>query len=202
MIQIDDKYSLLLGKTIYNKSLDKYGYISSIEINHLIGGPAIWLSAYYDTFDNSHMTFFEEFIKGEVQFTIIHVDGVPCEIKEKNESEIKEALGSDFRQDMIIYINEQDKKEKDKENENRQTQKLHTDLISLTNISLEIFKDNFYCIKLYQKYKQQILDEKQFLYAVINYLSKELKREKNRTFNYFVKYELDDLFKKECDCDV
>lgn len=63
-MEIEDKYIFLLGKSIYNKTLNKFGYISSLEIMDYIKGYGINLIVYYDTFHNHDIAFIDDFKKG------------------------------------------------------------------------------------------------------------------------------------------
>lgn len=187
---IDDKYFLILGKYIYNKRLDKYGHISSIDIMHSIGGYCVSFRVFYDTFDSNSILFLDDFKKKDIQFII--VTGLDCDTEEYNKrqvEDIKTAFGDNFSEDMIIYVEESERVKKNEENNNRNTQMLHTDLVDLSNISVGVMTRDFYSRELYLKYKDGILTKEELLFALINHLCQELKRANDRNSEYFFKYE-------------
>lgn len=188
-MEIEDKYAKMLGKYIYHKRLDKFGFISTIKIEQCIGGYRISLNAFCDTFDDDVIVFFEDFEKGEAQFTII--TGMTA-LEKYNESiikDIKEVFGDKYSDDMLLYIDDDERRKRIEEVDKREVQKLHIDLVSLTDIGAEIFATDFYSRELYKKYKNDIIDEKQMLYAVINHLAQENKRINKSNSDYFWKYE-------------
>lgn len=194
---IDDKYFLLLGKYIYNKTLDKFGYISSIEIMSCIGGWGINLITYYDTFHSRDIALFEDFEKGTLQFTII-TDYEP--MMEHYLEDIKTVFGDKFSEDMILYISEEERTEKNREKDERNIQMLSNDLISLTKISAHVIANDFGARELYLKYKDGALTREKMLYAMINHLAYELKRVEDSNTKYFFKHEflpeIEELIKK------
>lgn len=194
---IDDKYVKLLGKYVYNKRLDKFGYISSIEMISVVGGLCVYFKTYYDSFDSSAMTSFEDFTKGDIQFAIITDYDT---MSSSHVEDIKEAFGDSFSEDMLRYVTDSEKKVTDTINNNRNTQMLHTDMVDLTNISTDVVADDFYSREIYLKYKKGVLTKEQTLYALVNHLAQELKRIKDRNLEYFIKYELSsEMEKGECE---
>lgn len=187
-MKIEDKDIGLLGKQVYNKTKDKFGYISSIDISYGIGGYYMSFNVYYDTFEDRNLTSFEDFEKGDIQFVILK-DPIFEEYSEHIVNDIKQALEEKFYDTMILYVTEDEKKAKDYKNDTRNTQMLHTDLVSLTDISAEVMSDDFYSRELYLKYKRGVISETELLYALVNHLSQELDRIQARNRDYFFKYE-------------
>lgn len=186
IVTIDDKYIKLLGKHVYNKHLDKFGYISSIEIMDYTGGYGINLIVYYDTFHNHDIIFFEDFEKGIMQFIII-TDYES--IMDNYLKDIKLAFGDKFSEDMILYISDEERIIKNQERNEQNIQMLSNDLISLTRISSHVIADDFGARELYLKYKNGLLTLEKMLYAMINHLAYELKRAEDSNAKYFFKYE-------------
>lgn len=197
---LDDKYTLMLGKHIYNKALDKFGYISSIEIMEYIGGYGINLIVYYDTFHHRDIAFLQDFEKGTLQFALI-TDYEP--MIERHLEDIRTIFGDKFSEDMILYISEEERKAKNQEKEERNIQMLSSDLVSLTRVSSHVIANDFGARELYLKYKDGSLTQEEMLYAMINHLAYELQRREDSNSKYFFKYEflpeIEEIIKKELD---
>lgn len=189
-MEIEEKYIKVLGKYVYNKELDKFGHIASLE---LTSGFGMWIQyrVFYDTFDSNHLLFFNDFLEGKVKFTIItnveNPDYKEFECKELED--IKSAFGDKYSDDMIMYISDNERKEKNQGNDKRNVQRLYADLISLTDISAEVLSKDFYSRELYLKWKDGVLNEKELLYALVNHISQEYRRIDDRNLEYFFKYE-------------
>lgn len=187
-MEIQEKYTKLLGKRVYNKRLDKYGYISCIRVVSAIG-VSLGLFAFYDSFDSSSMLVIEDFKRGNAQFVFLTDEICNGVYSVEKIPDIKDALGDKFREDMIIYMSDDEWKEHIREQDKRNTQMLHNDLVSLTDISAEVFSENFYCRELYLKFKRDVITETEMLYAIVNYLSLQYKRVNDSNRDYFFKYE-------------
>lgn len=198
-IVIEDKFSLLLGKQVYNKNLDKYGYISEITIRNLLTGNSIGLNVFYDAFDSSTLTFFDDFKDGKVQFVIISDIPYPHDYVAKMTSDIMETMGKDFTNNMLIYMTSEDWSTNLKEQESRNFQQLHTDLVNLDALNVETIANDFYARELYLKYKDGVLTETQMLYAMANRLAQKLKRVNDKNLDYFVKYEFGKSLESKCE---
>lgn len=192
-MQIEEKYIKLLGKLVYNKRLFKYGRISSLELSHSIG--SYWyFNVFYDKFNSHEMLLYEDITNGEVQFVLL-LDAHMEEYASQEADDIKLAIGDKFSYDMIIRMKDDEWKEHLRKSEKRNTQMLHTDLVSLTEISAEVMSDDFYSRELYLKYKGCVLSKEELLYALVNHLCQEYKRLWDQNGRYFFKYE----FEKEID---
>lgn len=186
-MQIEDKYIKLFGKCVYNKRLEKYGRISSFEVMSSIGMYSCF-RVYYDKFDDNSILTFDDVEKGEVSFVVI-TGNWSKDYNLKEIEDIKFALGDKFTEHMIIHITDDEWKEWIRNNDKRNIQKLHTDLISLTEISAEVMADDYYSRELYLKYKKGELTEKELQYALVNHLCQEYKRVWDQNGRYFFKYE-------------
>lgn len=189
-MEIEEKYIKLLGKLVYNKRLDKYGRISSLELMHSIG-MYISFNVFYDTFDDKSLLFFSDIEKGEVQFVIWHSSEQTKGHYSEEIDDIKSALGDKFSDDMIIHMTDDEWKEQLWKNDVRNVQKLHTDLVPLTEISAEVMANDFYSRELYLKYKDGVLNKEELLYALVNHLCQEYKRLWDMDSRYFFKYEFE-----------
>lgn len=186
-MEIPDKYTRLLGKYIYHKRLDKFGQINTISITSGFGY-GISLKAYCGKFNDDVLIFFEDFEKGEVQFTLITGIEALEEYNRNSIDDIKAVFGDKFSDSMLMYIDADERMAHIREEEKRDTQKLHTDLVSLTDVSANVLANDFYSRELYLKYKSGVIDEKQMLYAIVNHLSQEYKRVDDCNSEYFFKY--------------
>lgn len=186
-LTLDKKYLNLLGKYIYNKDHDKFGLISSIEICDRIG---IMFRAFYDKFNDNDIVFFNDFKEGTVQFVIISGLCIGKELEEKSKREtiedIKCAMGEDFREDMLLYIDEEDRKEKNWQNDEREIQNIGIKNLNVKRLSAEVFYDDFTCKEAYKKYADGSISETEMLYIICNYLCEEQKRLKDENLEYFI----------------
>lgn len=182
-MEIEEKYIKLLGKLVYNKQLDKYGRISSLELMNSIR-LYLHFNVFYDTFHDNEMLTFDAVECGEVQFVVLGEARATQDIED-----IKSALGDKFSYDMIIRMTDDEWKECLRQNDKRNTQMLHTDLVPLTEISAEVMSDDFYSRELYLKYKDGVLSKEELLYALVNHLCQEYKRLWDQNGRYFFKYE-------------
>lgn len=193
-MEIEEKYIKLLDKLVYNKRLNKYGRISSLELSHSFG--SYWcFNVFYDKFNSHEMLLYEDITKGEVQFVLL-LDSHMEEYASQEDDDIKSAIGDKFSYDMIIRMKDDDWKEHLRQSEKRNTQMLHTDLVPLTEISAEVMSDDFYSRELYLKYKDGILNERQMMYALVNHLCQEYKRLWDQNGRYFFKYEFEKTLEK------
>ena len=184
---LDKKYLNILGKHIYDKEHDKFGRISSIEICDGIG---IMFKVYYDKFNSDNIVFFNDFKEGKVQFVIIIGLCIGKELEEKSNErtieDIKCSMGEDFREDMLLYIDEEDRKEKNWQNDEREIQSIGTKNINVKRLSAEVFYDDFTCKEAYKKYAEGYISETEMLYIICNHLCEEQKRLKNENLEYFI----------------
>ncbi len=201
-MEIDEKYVRLLGKYVYYQRLDKFGYINAIEIINSVGGYFVSLKAYFGSFDSDINLFFEDFEKGNVKFTIISCDGVPQEINDKEIEDIKFVFGDKYREDMLMYISDDERRERIREDERRTVQMICNDLTPLDRISAEVMFKDFYSRELYLKWKKGVIDEKELLYGLVNHLCEEYKRLDERNLKYFMKYEFPKELEDEPKCEL
>ncbi len=186
-LEIINSYLNLLDKYIYNTELDKFGMITDIEISRT----GIYLKAYYDRIHSSEMVLFEDFEKGKLKFTIITGENVLTKeqnekYKEKQINDIKQAFGDKFSDDMIMYIEDEERKRRNKEDEQREIQRISMKMINLKKLSAEVFYDDYVCTEGYKKYANGEITETELLYIACNHLCEEIKRLKDENLNYFI----------------
>lgn len=107
-MEIKDTYLKLIGKRIYNKSLNKYGMISHIEIMPLNGRYCLWYGAYYDKVDNRKITAIYDFADGDLQFVVLTGAKIYDNAHPVILNDIKAVYGNAFHDDMIRYIDYED----------------------------------------------------------------------------------------------
>ncbi len=186
-LEIINSYLNLIDKYIYNTELDKFGMITDIEIS----GAGVYLKAYYDRIHSSDMVLFEDFEKGKIKFTIITGESILTkeqnkQYQEKEINEIKQAFGDKFSDEMIMYIDDEERKRRNKEDEQKEIQRISTKMINLKKLSAEIFYDDYVCTETYKKYVNGEITETELLYIICNHLCEELKRLKDENLNYFI----------------
>lgn len=196
-MKIEEKYEKLLGKLIYNKSLNKHGRISSFEYVSSFGDYCC-LSVHYDSFDDRSILFLDDFEKGNIQFVMI--ESWPEKLISTYIEDIKFVLEDKFREDMIIYMTADEWNEHLSDQEKRNIQTLNNSLVSLTEISAKVMAHDFHCRELYMKYKNDVLTERELLFALVNHLSQEYQKLWDMNGKYFFKYEFPkQLEEMECD---
>lgn len=188
-MEIEEKYIKLLGKLVYNKQLDKYGRISSLELMSSIR-LYLMFNVYYDEFDSHYMLTIEEIDRGDIQFVIL-TEECTEEYCKLVVDDIKSVLGDKFREDMILCMTEEKWQAWIRERKTINAQKLHTDLVFFDKISTEVMMDDFYSRELYLKYKDGVLSKEELLYALVNHLCQEYKRIWDQNGRYFFKYEFE-----------
>jgi len=192
-IEIINSYLNLVDKYIYNTELDKFGIITDIEISKM----GIYLKAYYDRIHSSEMVLFEDFEKGKLNFIIITGESILTkdqseQYKEMTINEIKQAFGDKFSDEMITYVDDEERKRKNREDEQREIQRISMKMVNLIKLSAEIFYDDYICTETYKKYCKGEITETELLYIACNHLCEEIKRLKDENLNYFV-----EKFRKE-----
>lgn len=202
-MEIDDKLFKLLGKRIYNTVSNKYGYISEISIMQGVGGYMVYFNGFYDSFYNESILSINDFKTGALKFVLI--DMKPSFIFRKEQlddvqsrlyAEIKEIMGEDFSDDMIIHMTDDEYDDYIRKSKEERIRRIGSDLINLTELSSNVFYDNFSAQRLYTKYKDGVISESEMLYGVCNCLCEELQRVKDRELELFTKHEMPRLMKE------
>ncbi len=194
-MEIEDKYINLIGKYIYNKELDKSGLISSMDLSKMCD---ISYRAFYDVFDCNHIIHLEDFEKGKIQFVLLTGNHIFEKIIRQENNDIKVAFKEKYNDNMIRCVSAEEWDKCNEEQKSRNIQKMHTDLISLTRISTEVFYGDFCIQDLYLKYKNGVLTETEMLYAILNVLCSRNKQLADKNLEYFSKYELEKCLKDYC----
>lgn len=203
-MNIDDKYFKICNKIIYNPELDKFGRTNNIDLSvHSFGSYVIY-KVYYDDFDDEVPMYFDDF-KTKVKF-VLFTDLSKEDfklLKNKTIKDLQDAFGDEFNEDMIMYISEKEKNKLDEENKKKIRMSVRNMVVSLEEPAVDIFVEYFYCREMYKKYKHGDMSEKEMLYGIVNWLSSHCKRLSDSNFEYFKKYELDDLIARaEAECDL
>lgn len=189
LVQIDERYTKMLGMLVYNKDLDKYGRVSSLRLMEGYGGYYAYLQVFYDGFDSDFFLCFEDFDKAAVFFVIVDDLPVLYDYVGQQMGNIRFCMGEKYRDDMVIYMSDEEWKRHIKDQQDRETQKLHVDAVGLTSISADVVADDFHSRGLYLKWRRGIISKEEMLYGIVNHLALELKRVKDENSAYFFKYE-------------
>lgn len=119
---IDDKYFKLLNVLIYDKRRKMNGILSSLDIMGFANGEyLVSYKAYMSKPHSNVYIFVEDFMKGNVVFLLPF--GVNYLVKEmewlaeQHLAQIKEFFKEDFREDMIMRISEEERREEIRKNE-------------------------------------------------------------------------------------
>lgn len=201
-MEIDDRAFKMLGKRVYNTQTKKEGYISEIKILSGVGGYILYYNAYYDKFDNEAILSVSDFKAGVLKFVLFKSEPSILFSEEQLDSfnsmmlsEIKEIIGEEFTDDMIVYMTDDEHDEHIRDEKENKIRWIGNDLVRLTELSASVFYDNYQAQALYTKYKEGVISETEMLYGVCNFLCEELKRTKDRELELFVKHEIPGLMK-------
>lgn len=202
-MEIDDKLFKLLGKRIYNTMSDKYGYISEIRIMQGVGGYMVYFNGFYDSFDSESILSINDFKTGALKFVLIDmkpsfifIEKQLDDVQSRLYAEIKEIMGEDFSDGMIIHMTDDEHNEYIRKEKEEKIRHIGSDLINLTELSSKVFYDNFIAQRLFTKYKDGVISESEMLYGVCNCLCEELQRVKDRELEHFVKHEMPRLMEE------
>lgn len=114
-MEIENKYLSLLNLLIHDKRTKMNGIISSLVLTQYYCGVCISYKAYMSKQHSDANIFVEDFEKGNVVFLLPF--GVTYMAKEMEEMaeihlrQIKSFFGESFREDMVIRISEDERKE-------------------------------------------------------------------------------------------
>lgn len=202
-MEIDDKLFKLIGKRIYNTASNKYGYISEIHIMSGVGGYMVYFNGYYDSFDSESILSINDFKTGALKFVLI--DMKPSfifseeqldDVQSRLYAEIKEIMGEDFSDNMIIHMTDDEHDEYIHNEKEGKIRRIGSDLVNLTELSAKVFYDNFSTQRLFTKFKDGVISETEMLYGVCNCLSEELQCVKDRELELFTKHEMPRLMEE------
>ena len=111
-MEIEEKYLGLLNLLIYDKRTGEYGMISELCISQMFNGYNVYYTSFNNRFNESYV-FIEDFEKGNVVFLIPFATDYRKEdfekLASKHKTFIKHFFGEQYRDDMIMEINEEDR---------------------------------------------------------------------------------------------
>lgn len=174
----------IIGKQIYNTKTDKYGMVTGIHVQKMVGKLGHYFEAYYDKIDSDTMIFTEDLYNGTLQFVIINMP-ILEKIKEKNIEEIKEFMGDRFCGNTIRYITEEQHKKHCSEQEWRGIQEIMGKAKELDSLAADVVMDNYSMLKYFTLFIDGIITENQMLYGLVNILSAELRLKKDNEIKGF-----------------
>lgn len=184
---IEKKYLNLINMAIYDVKKEKHGIISKISINGGFGGCYMILYAYWDSINSHDIIMFDDFIKGDIKFVLFDDDrrkeGLFKQVQEEEIENIKTVLGDKYTDDVIMWINEEDRKTQMSEQTHRLHQYIGGKLVNLDSFAEEVVYDSYSTLQAFCLYVDGIIDEKQMLYAMVNILAAEKRVERDRHIN-------------------
>lgn len=174
---IEKKYLNLVNMFIYNVGKDMHGMITGIDLLFLINGASIEFTAQYDNINTDHHVFLNDFISGKMKFVFLKgselESGLIKELQDEQFANIKDIFGKEFTNDMVMWIDEQDRKTALSKQEHRQKKYIGTQLVNLDGFAKEVIYDSYSMFHAFCLYAKGIIDEKQMLYAMVNILAAE-----------------------------
>lgn len=195
---IEKKYLNIANVCIYNVQKNKHGIISEINISFLVTGAIMQFTAFYDKINDNEHFFINDFITGKMKFVLFKGDkwesGLYKDVQDKELANIKEAFGDDYKDDMIMWIDEKERKIALEEQDHRYQQHIGSELVNLDSFAEEVIYDSYSTLKAFNLYANRIIDEKQMLYAMVNILSAE-KRAQN---DFYLKNEIENFHEEIC----
>lgn len=180
---IDKKYLNIANACIYNVQKNKHGIISEINISFLVTGAIMQFTAFYDKINDNEHFFINDFIIGKMKFVLFKGDkwesGLYKDVQNKELASIKEAFADDYKDDMIMWIDEKERKIALEEQDHRYQQHIGSELVNLDSFAEEVIYDSYSTLKAFSLYANRIIDEKQMLYAMVNILAAEKRVERD-----------------------
>ena len=196
-MEVDERATRLLGMSIYNTEMDKYGFISGIEISKGFG--LYWIfRGYYDSVNDNDMVTLEDIEKGKIK--IVHVmsnkEELNNSMREVIYENVKFSLGDKFSPDMIITVNEDEYDNYNAEKKKNGTEYILGVPIKIDAIAAELIYEDFRLQELYKKFQSGVFTKEQMYCGMINYMAQLYREEKERNFQLFMKYEYKKLLEE------
>lgn len=184
---IEKKYLNLINMAIYDVRKDKHGIISKISVNGGFGGCYITFHAYWDGINNHDIILLDDFAKGDMKFVLFTgstwENGILKQTQNEATENIKNVLGDKYTDDIIMWIDAEDRKTKMSEQNHRLHQYIGEKLINLDSFAEEVVYDSYSTLQAFCLYTDGIIDEKQMLYAMVNILDAEKRVERDMRLN-------------------
>lgn len=193
-MEIPLKDVTLIGKRIYNTETNKYGMITGICLEEIMGRIGYRFEAYYDKMEPNSVVFGGDFYKGKIRFVIINMP-VFKELNEKYITEIKKFMGNKFSSESIRYITEEEHKKSCSEQEWRGVVEIMGKSKELDSLAADVIQDNYSMLKYFTLFADGIITENQMLYGLVNVLSSELKVNRDHELKESAKHLRNDMKK-------
>lgn len=174
---IEKKYLNLINRCIYDVEKDKHGIITGLSTLSLIGGIFMEFTARYDNIDSDKHVFLNDFKTGEMKFVLLTGGewgkGFFKKSQEEQLENIKDVFGNEYRDDMVMWIDECERKTALSKQDHRQKQYIGSQLVNLDSFAEDVVYDSYSTLQAFCLYTDGIIDEKQMLYAMVNILAAE-----------------------------
>lgn len=184
---IEKKYLNLIHMCIYSVEKDKHGMITGISTFSTINNILIQFTAMYDNIDTDMCVFLNDFITGKMKFVLLTggawENGLLKQSQKEKLANIKEIFEDDYNDDMIMWIDGEDRKTKREEQDHRQKQYIGSQLVHLDSFAEDVVYDSYSTLHAFNLYTHGIIDEKQMLYAMVNTLAAEKRVERDMRLN-------------------
>lgn len=113
-LTIEKKYLNLVNRCIYDVVKNKHGIIKGMDIMFLIGGAFMEFTAMYDNIDSDKHVFLDDFKTGKMKFVFLTggawESGFLKESQEEELENIKDVFGDEYTEEMVMWIDEEDRK--------------------------------------------------------------------------------------------
>lgn len=186
-LTIEKKYLNLIHMCIYDVEKDKHGMITGISTFFSINSILLQFTALYDNIDSDKCVVINDFITGKKKFVLITggawESGLLKEAQDEELQNLKDIFEEDYTDDMVMWIDDEDRKTKLEEQKHRQKQYIGSQLVNLDSFAEEIVYDSYSALQAFCLYTDGIIDEKQMLYAMVNILSAEKRVERDMRLN-------------------
>lgn len=186
-LTIEKKYLNLVHMCIYDVEKDKHGMITGISTFFSINNILLQFTAMYDNIDSDKCVFLNDFISGKMKFVLLKGGIWEGEFFKQSQEEklenIKEIFKEDYNDDMVIWVDEEDRKTKIEEQKHHQKQYIGSQLVNLDSFAEEVVYDSYSTLHAFNLYTHGIIDEKQMLYAMVNILAAEKRVERDMRLN-------------------
>lgn len=188
-LTIEKKYLNLMHMAIYDEKYDKHGIITEISLYPSLTAerPLLQFNARFDNINDNETILIEDFCNGKLKFVFftggMWESGLLKQVQEEELTNIKDVFGTEYNDDMVMWIDEEDRKTKLEEQKHRQKQYIGSELVNLDSFSEEVVYDSYSMLHAFNLYTHGIIDEKQMLYAMVNALAAEKRVERDMRLN-------------------
>lgn len=181
---INKNYLNLINMAIYDVKNDRHGIISEISVRGGWGGSYMAIYAYWDSINSHNLIMIDDFTKGDIKFVFLTGGCWDSDLFKETQNgqleSVKAVLNDKYTDDMVMWIDAEERKTKMSEQTHRLHQYIGGKLVNLDSFAEEVVYESYSTLQAFCLYVDGIIDEKQMLYAMVNTLAAEKRVERDR----------------------